>query len=195
MWKVLGSFSAVLTLAMLAAAVPANGQTLGDIATKEAARRQVAEKSDRPKVYTNDDLKPTAPPSSGTPAAPSAPATTGAAAQGSAAAKPSDSQAQGEKAPGEEKDETYWRTRMTQLREQLRRNELFRDSLQTRINSLSNDFAARDDPGQRAQLGADRQTAVAELARVTSEIDQINKKIADSEEEARQAGVPAGWLR
>jgi hypothetical protein len=77
----------------------------------------------------------------------------------------------------------------------LRRSQLFRDSLQTRINSLTNDISSRDDAGQRTQLIGDRQTAVSELARVNSEIEQTTKKIADMEEEARQAGVPPGWLR
>ena len=72
---------------------------------------------------------------------------------------------------------------------------MFRDALQTRINSLTNDFSARDDPYQRAQLADDRQKAVAEMARVTEEIESLKKKIADIAEEARQADVPPGWLR
>ena len=67
---------------------------------------------------------------------------------------------------------------MAQAREELRRNEMFGEALQTRINSLTNDFSARDDPYQRAQLADDRQNAVAEKARVTQEIDTLKKKIA-----------------
>ena len=66
---------------------------------------------------------------------------------------------------------------------------------QTRINALTADFAGRDDPFQRAQIGDDRQKAIAELARVTLEIDKATKSIGDIEEEARRAGVPPGWLR
>ena len=93
------------------------------------------------------------------------------------------------------KDEKFWKARITSAREEIRRNEMFRDALQTKINSLSNDFAARDDPAQRAQLANERQQALAEQTRVTSEIDKNKKAIAEIEEEARQAGVPPGWLR
>ena len=69
------------------------------------------------------------------------------------------------------------------------------DSLQTRINSLTTDFVNRDDPAQKAKLESDRKAAVAELERVKKEIDGHNKAITAIEDEARRAGVPAGWLR
>ena len=72
---------------------------------------------------------------------------------------------------------------------------MFAEALQTRINSLTSDFSARDDPYQRAQLADDRQKALAELSRVKGEIDAGTKLIAEIEEEARQAGVPPGWIR
>ena len=84
---------------------------------------------------------------------------------------------------------------MTQAREELRRNQMFAEALQTRINSLTSDFSARDDPYQRAQVADDRQKALAELSRVKGEIDAGTKLIAEIEEEARQAGVPPGWIR
>jgi hypothetical protein len=67
--------------------------------------------------------------------------------------------------------------------------------LQTRINSLTNDFSSRDDPYQRARIAEDRQKAMAEMDRVKGDIDLQKKKIADVEEEARRAGVPPGWVR
>ena len=48
---------------------------------------------------------------------------------------------------------------------------------------------------QRAKIADDRQKALAELARLTLDIDKANKQIADIEEEARKAGVPPGWIR
>jgi hypothetical protein len=41
----------------------------------------------------------------------------------------------------------------------------------------------------------DRQKALAELERLTTDIDNNKKAIADIEEDARRAGVPAGWIR
>jgi hypothetical protein len=72
---------------------------------------------------------------------------------------------------------------------------VFAEALQSRINALSADFAARDDPAQRAQIADDRQKALEELERVKTDIETSRKTVADIEEEARRAGVPPGWLR
>ena len=93
------------------------------------------------------------------------------------------------------KDETWWRNRMAQAREAQRRAEAFAEALQSRINALTTDVVNRDDPYQRAKIADDRQKALAELQRVTGEIEQAKKDIVDIEEEARKANVPPGWLR
>jgi hypothetical protein len=180
-----------VVLALLGGAVPASAQSLADVAKKEADRRKTtgAETKTAPKkVYTNDDLKPAPPPLPGS-------VTASGPADAKPAAKDAPADKDAQKKPQDEKGEEYWRNRMAQAREELRRNEMFREALQTRINSLTSDFSARDDPYQRAQLADDRQKAIAEMARVTQEIDELKKRIADIEEEARQAGVPPGWIR
>jgi hypothetical protein len=177
------------------AVAPPSPPSLSDLAKEEAARRQGLKAK---KVYSDKDLKPeTHPPEaeSATPpeaaAAGEAPAPApGAAPSADAAKEP----AKTESKP-EEHGEQYWRTRMTDAQEALRRNQTFLEALQSQINGLSADFAARDDPYQRAQIGDERQKALAELDRLTKEIDQNKKAIADIADEARRAGVPAGWLR
>jgi hypothetical protein len=72
---------------------------------------------------------------------------------------------------------------------------MFAEALQSRVNGLTADFTARDDPAQRAVVANDRQKALAELDRVKNDIVQQTKAIADIQEEARRAGVPPGWLR
>ena len=57
------------------------------------------------------------------------------------------------------------------------------------------DFAARDDPAQRAVINTNRQKAIAELDRLKLAVLNGKKALADLQEEARRAGVPAGWLR
>ncbi len=84
---------------------------------------------------------------------------------------------------------------MNELRTQLQRDQTYVEALQTRVNSLSADFVNRDDPAQRAVIANDRQKATAELERLKAQIEAGKKAIADLEEEARRAGVPAGWLR
>ena len=84
---------------------------------------------------------------------------------------------------------------MKELQAQLSRDQTFADALQTRINSLSADFVNRDDPAQRTAISADRDRAAKELDALKKAIEQDKKAIADLEEEARRANVPAGWLR
>ena len=84
---------------------------------------------------------------------------------------------------------------MTTAREELRRNEMFAEALQTRINALNRDFNSRDNPAQRSAIGADRTEALKELTRVKQDVERGKKQIVDLEEEARKAGVPPGWVR
>lgn len=184
-WRARRCLSVLLMLA-ISAPVFAQNPPLAEIARKEQARRKVPKTP--PKVYTNKDLPkggaPQAPPASSAPAAPASSATPVPADPATPPAT-----------PGEQKDESWWRARITQAREELRRNEMFLDALQSRINGLSTDFVNRDDPYQRAKIGEDRQKALAELDRVKADVEKQKKQIADIEEEARTAGVPPGWLR
>jgi hypothetical protein len=84
---------------------------------------------------------------------------------------------------------------MAEARDRVARSRTFAEALQSQINALTADFSARDDPAQRAAIGARLNGALAELDRVRGEIDVQQKAIADLEEEARRAGVPPGWLR
>jgi len=180
--RVAGLLAAVLSFAIgLPVSVVAQTPTLAEIARKEQDRRKAVKAPAR--VYTNKDL-----PATAAPAPVAAPPPQAAAA---AAVTPVDPA----KPKEEQKDEAWWRARMTQVREEVRRNEIFAEALQTRINSLSADVVNRDDPAQRAKMSSDRQTAVAELDRVKTEIELGKKRIADIEEEARVAAVPPGWVR
>jgi hypothetical protein len=163
----------------------AQAQTLADVARQEEARRKSVQGAG--KVYTNDDLRADgsqAPPSSGAATA-AKPATPPAVAAPDAKPAAADSK----------KDENYWRQRLTDERDKLSRAETFAEALQSRINGLTTDFSARDDPFQRNRISTDRQKALTELDRVRKEIAAHTKAIADIQQEGRKAGAPAGWLR
>ncbi len=168
----------------------ASGQTLGEVAKKEADRRKAQPASG--KVYTNKDLPASAqkPATTATPAAETSAPVAAATEQ-----KAGDAKTPGDKPQGDQKDQAYWQTRMTTAREELRRNEMFAEALQTRINALNRDFNSRDNPAQRSAIGADRTEAVKELTRVKQDVERGKKQIVDLEEEARKAGVPPGWMR
>ena len=180
-FRCLGSAALAVLFCLRAGVVFAQSPTLAELAQKEQERRKGL-KASAAKVYSDKDLpKPATPAVAST--VPSAP-TPVPAEQKPAEAK-----------PDEQKDEAWWRARIGQAREAQRRAEAFAEALQSRINALSTDMVNRDDPYQRAKLGDDRQKALAELQRVTNEIEQSKKEIADIEEEARRANVPPGWLR
>src|SRR5687768_15159535 len=167
-------------------AAAASAQSLGDLAKQEEARRKAIKSSG--KVYTNDSVR-SDPSSRGPVAAPASGPAAAAPSSGGAAAAP--------QAPAVDPKQTEaaWRQRVKAERDALARAQTFAEALQSRINALSNDFSARDDPAQRAAISADRQKALAELDRVKQEIQQHTKAISGIQEEARKSGVPPGWVR
>ena len=170
----------------------ASAQGLGDVAKREEARRKQVKTP--AKVYTNEDLRGDL----GAAAPAPAPATQASApntAPPAPAAGGQPQEADKTAADDPKKTEAYWKDRVAKARADLDRAKTFADALQSRINALTTDFAARSDPAQRAQIGNDRQKALAELDRVKKEIEANTKAIADIQEEARKAGVPAGWVR
>ncbi len=201
----------------VAAVSAATAQSLADVARKESERRQTVSGSG--KTYTNQDLKPVPEPAGGASTAPAdsstspadaaatltgadggatpsdAAADTAADTAGASTQAESDRSAEPEGEKAGEKNEEYWSKRMAALRERLERDQTFADALQNRIDALTIDFVNRDDPAQRAQIANDRQKALAELDRVKKSIEQGKRAIPELEEEARRAGVPAGWLR
>lgn len=177
-WRV----AAFSVLVILPIQLEAQTPSLAEIARKEQDRRKAAGSSG--KVYTNKDLPKSA-----------APAATPASLPPPAAEPAAEATPQKPVAEEKEKDEAWWRARFTSLREELRRNEMFLEALQSRVNALATDFVNRDDPYQRAQIGQERQNALAEMDRVKADVERLKKDIENLEEEARKAGVPPGWLR
>ena len=196
----LGTLSAAI-LGGSAAAVRGQTPTLGEVAKKEADRRKAQPSAG--KVYTNKDLPASAQvPATGAPASGQQTATPVDPVAAATAQKPVDAKPEGEakaagetKPEGETKDEAWWKNRIMSTREELRRNEMFAEALQTRINALSRDYTSRDNPAQRRQIGQERAESLSELSRVKQDVERGKKEIADIEEEARKAGVPPGWLR
>lgn len=185
----------VLFALIASSAGAAQAQSLGELARAEAARRKAVKSAG--KVYTNDNLRPE--PESAVPppvqaSAPVSPAPTspGPASDAADAAASAPETPDGKAAP---RDQAYWRTRIEAERAALERSRTLMDAVQSRINALTTDFVNRDDPQQRAGIAADRQKALAEQARLTKEIQQHEKAIQGIQDEARRAGVPAGWVR
>lgn len=173
------------------AARPLAAQSLAEVARQEEARRKAINQPS--KVLTNKDLGsvPAAPPPTDT-----APASAAAAEAGKSGDKAGTDKKDAAKKDAEPaKGQGYWSGRMKELQTALSRDQTFAEALQTRISALTTDFTNRDDPAQRAVITADRQKALDELSRLTKQIADDKNAIADLQEDARRAGVPAGWLR
>jgi hypothetical protein len=179
-----GPASAAQDPPLVPALVMPEPPSLVEIARLEEARRRVLK--GKSKVYTDKDVRRGSPSQDSASPAPTPPGSTPVPdAPAPAGGQPDQTG----------KSEETWRKRMTNAREELRRNEAFAEALQTRVNALTTEFVGRDDPYQRAKIGEDRQKAVAELDRVKNEIELGKKTILDIEEDARKAGVPPGWIR
>ena len=188
--RVTALFPAVVVVAFFAGvARPVRAQSLGDVSRQEEQRRKDVKTP--AKVYTNKDLG-APPPSFAEPADSAKPATPAAPAP---AAAGGDDKAKDAAKDGPAKDQKYWSARKKELDAKLERDKVLADAMQSRINGLVADFAARDDPAQRTLIERDRQRAVAELDRLQKAIKDDQKALADFDEEARKASVPPGWLR
>ena len=180
---------AAISALLLAAPVLAQ-PPLAEVARQEQERRASIPDETKARVYTNDDLRggrrlttavsasqraeiaPARPPS----------ATADAVTTETLTAEP-------------DRDETYWRDRITSAREAGQRAALVAAAMQNRVDGLWAEFTARDDPFQRAMIEQDRLDALDELANATADIERLDQEIEQIQEEARRAGVPPGWLR
>jgi hypothetical protein len=178
-------------LALLAWPSLTRAQTLGDVGRAEEARRKLVKQP--AKVYTNDDLKRDGGDRTPAPAPAAQPAAGAKPAGASNAATPKSDQPAA--ADDSKKDEKYWKDRISSARDMLTHDKVLLDALQSRVNALTTDFVNTSDPAQRAVVEANRKTALAEMDRLTKDIDTHTKAITAIEEEARKAGAPAGWLR
>jgi hypothetical protein len=175
---------------------PLRAQSLADVAREEEARRKQIKQP--AKVYTNKDLVSVPPPIAPAPtnaADASAGKSQAAAKVEKAEADSAATDAASDAATGKPRDQAYWAGRMKALLTQVDSDRILVEALQSRINGLTADFSARDDPAQRRVIALDRQKALDELDRLKSRLVSDQKAVADFEEEARRASVPPGWLR
>jgi hypothetical protein len=189
--NLMSSVTGTLVLVILTSVVaaPVWGQTLGKAARDAEAKRKTTSTSG--KVYTNGDLRGD-PSSPSQPGAPTTSPTTAAAPPSQSGVAPADEKAKdGQPA----KDEAYWRQRIKAERDALSRAETFSAALQSQISGLHAEFAACAGPPQCNEISSKRQKSSGELDRVKKEIADRTKAVVGIQEEARRAGVPAGWVR
>ena len=182
----------VAAAGLAGSAYPVQAQALGDVARKEEERRKDIKAP--AKVYTNKDLGsvPEGPvPGTVSSSGGSQPAAAAAAPE----AKATEETGADKDTTGPQKDQAYWSGRRKDLQAKLDSDQILAEAVQSRINALTADFSSRADPVQRAGVERDRLKALAELNRLRKSVEEGKKALANLDEDARKAGVPAGWLR
>jgi hypothetical protein len=172
-----------------------SAQGLGEVARKEAARRQQVAAG---KKYTNEDL-PAADTPTVTAAVPAAPAAPPEAAP--VPGEKADKAAAGEKAAGtgepaitpprEKRDEKYWRDRSGVLRVKLNEGQERVKSLQQRLAELEAALAR----GAGSSHTQERTVTLQALTEAQENHAHMKAEWTRMEDRARAANVPSEWLR
>jgi hypothetical protein len=195
----------LLTLSLGTSA--AYAQSLAEAARQaEAARKddktkspptssEAAKPGGERKVYTDKDL-------GGTPAVESeAPEIKGehpdtAAKSGATAADATSTSTDAPKKDDPQKDEAYWRGRLTPLHAKLRDEQDKLVSLNRRIRELTAELAGIGPlNARRAGVESERQHLITESDDVRASINADRAAIETIEEEGRRAGALPGWFR
>ena len=157
----------------------AGAQSLADVARKEEARRQ---KIAAPKkVYTDVDVQKYV-------TAPGAQAAATTVTALDANGKPVGEQAAAQGLPA---DEAGWRARLQNARDGMDRNKLLLSALEQQARSA----ARRAGTAEGDEPADDGSSRAMEIKRLKAEVDTFRATLANAEDDARKAGVPAGWVR
>ena len=189
---------AVAMLAIAAGSFGANayGQSLGDLARQERAKKKM-EAPTPGKVYTNSDIPPAT--ISGTPPAePAADQSAEDKGDKKEAAKPG-ADASKEAKPTEKSDadlEKEYRDKFAKLREAQSLEERTLDVEQRELNLAQMQYY--QDPNVALKQGYSRDDInkrTDEIEKQKAAVEKAKQAVADLEEELRTKGLPPGWAR
>jgi hypothetical protein len=162
--------------------VSSSAQSLADVARKEETRRKNIKAPS--KVYTDADVEKFAP-------------VTASAQQAATTVTPLDANGapvQSATADGLPTDEAGWRSRMQNARDGLDRDKLLLSALEQQAMRAA--LRKTSGGGEASEAGGDDVAArAAEIKRLKAQMDSNRAVLANAEEDARRAGVPAGWVR
>lgn len=184
-----GCFLATAVLVLTADAAT-SGQSLGEVARREAERRKQVPSG---RVYTNGDLAPADPaqtvPAPAAPAQPSAETAKPAGSQTEVAAaaegggdKPAAQQ------PPSRRSEQYWRDRAKGLRGRLAQLEADAAAAERRLNEI-------DAGAQTPETAREREVLATAVARLQSSRGYLRDEVARFEKLAELNKIPADWIR
>jgi predicted RNase H-like nuclease (RuvC/YqgF family) len=163
----------------------------------DAARKARAMKKDAPKpkrVYTDDDVKKSAP----TPeAAASAPANASGAAAATTEQAAGDTTKSGDTTKTEDPNsEKAWRKRFQALRDKIAKAERELDILGREVEKAQLEYYPDPQKAMREQnTRAEINSKQAKIDAKKQELDQLRQGLADLEDQLRKSGGDPGWAR
>lgn len=181
--------AALVTPAQQDASQQSSGDPVADAARKARAEQKTAPKPK--KVFTNDDI-------------PSAPAATPASTAPGASTEQAGSKQTAEPITGKKeetgdekkKGEEYWRKRFSEVRQKISETQQELDILQKELNKDQVQYYT--DPQKALMQQHDRSDINEKTSKVDvkkKELDALNQKLSDMEDELRRSGGDPGWAR
>jgi hypothetical protein len=169
-------------------ASPSSGDPVADAARKARAEQKTAPKPK--KVFTNDDI-PSAPATTPTTTSPS---TSPDQAGTKQAAEPINGKK--EETGREKKGEEYWRKRFSEVHQKISETQQELEILQKELNKDQVQYYS--DPQKALMQQHDRSDINEKTSKVDAkkkELDALNQKLSDMEDELRKSGGDPGWTR
>lgn len=188
--------SVALTAGLVLVATAAQAQSLADVARQEQERRKAIDTPAR--VYTEADVQKNLPLTTAA-ARPQPAADPAASPDGAAPAdKPAGDKATTDKAAanaGEPKDEGAWRSKMDQARDDVARSRRLLSAMEQQLVGLGIQASSAAIAGQKAPDPARQQEAAKEVDRLRADVQKYADALTRLENDARDKGVPPGWVR
>jgi hypothetical protein len=171
----------VFAAALMAAANPASGQSLGEVAQKEQSRRAAGTKS--VKSFSNADLKPHEIVAPASPTSSSSPASCYMSLSEERCVTPEELIENSRQFPSEEvlKAEPHWRRAAANLRTEIER-------VHAEIDSLGRVVANEN------RVPNDRRAAEESIAKLERRLENLAARWQRLEKQAADVRVPAAWL-
>lgn len=192
LWMKAFLFVPALCLAGLSSAAQQTGDPVADAARK--AREAKKDTTKPKKVYTDDDIKRSAPEQ----AAPaSAPTDTPATAQASGdATKAGDAKKAGDAPKEDPNGQAAWRKRFQAQRAKIAKAEKELDILGRELEKAQVEYYPDPQKAMTQQnTRADINAITAKINAKKQELDQLNKGLDDLEDQLRKSGGDPGWAR
>jgi len=178
--------AALTTPAQQDTSQPSSGDPVADAARK--ARVEQKKEPKPKKVFTNDDI-PSAPAASTAPA-PSKEQTGGTQSAEAISGKKEETKDE------KKKGEAYWRKRFGEVHQKIAETQQELDILQRELNKDQVQYYT--DPQKALMQQHDRSDINEKNAKISAkkkELDALNQKLSDMEDELRKSGGDPGWAR